>query len=161
MPDSHGHQYLKVQSDLYCNFCKGTLVLLTEYVQPCITVSVIILCTPERGHSVVDTHLFSMFCIKYLLNYYNLKLCFGTFLAECTWPTTSQLALQFWQMYSIDGHKMFLICHYSLNRPVYINKHVSHRERWLHSSDQHHCFHRRSYNQPSVYVHIRWLTGNS
>ena len=42
-------------------FCKVTL---TECVQPCMTVSVFILCTP-----VFDTHLFSMNCIKYLLNY--------------------------------------------------------------------------------------------
>ena len=48
-----------------------------ECVQSCMTVYV----KPERGHSVIDTHLLSMFCTKYVLNY--LKFCSGTFFAEC------------------------------------------------------------------------------
>ena len=47
-------------------FVKVTLLLLTECVQPCMSVSVLILCTPERGHSVFDTHLFSS-CVSELV----------------------------------------------------------------------------------------------
>ena len=38
-------------------------------VQPCMQVCVLILSSEDRGHYVFDTHLFSMFCIKNLLNY--------------------------------------------------------------------------------------------
>ena len=51
---------------LFCNVCLLTLLLLIEQVQSYMTVCVLILCTPERGHFVFDTHLLSMFWIKYI-----------------------------------------------------------------------------------------------
>ena len=43
---------------LFCHFCLQTLLLLLKCAQPWMTVVVLILCTSERGHSVLDTHLF-------------------------------------------------------------------------------------------------------
>ena len=43
---------------LCCNVCLQTLRLAIERVQSCMTVCVLILFSPERGHSVLDIHLF-------------------------------------------------------------------------------------------------------
>ena len=57
------------------HFSLLTLLLLIESVQSCMTVYEIILCEPERGHSVIDIYLFSMFWIKLL----ELKVVFRNF----------------------------------------------------------------------------------